>query len=152
MPDVSELVRGGGPSRKDRLGRAIVLVSLSAGGYDFADEKKATAKNVRNREYHHVYPKALLVEKHPDHLVNSALNCALISWATNRKIGAKTPKEYISARASDAKATDVQVRYRLESHLIPYDELISGDYLAFLEAKAVLVYSKMKKLTSGHVG
>ncbi|MGJ8615539.1 MAG: GmrSD restriction endonuclease domain-containing protein [Sulfitobacter sp.] len=152
LPDVSELVRGGWPSRKDRLGRAIVVVSLSAGGYDFADEKKATAKNVPKREYHHVYPKALLVNDYSDQMVNSALNCALISWATNRKIGAKTPKDYIEARAKDAKATEEQVRYRLESHLIPYDELISGDYSAFLEAKAELVHAKMVKLVNGQVG
>lgn len=152
LPDVSELLRGGWPSRKDRLGRAIVVVSLSGGGYDFADEKKATAKSVTNREYHHVYPKSLLVESYPDYQVNSALNCALISWATNRKIGAKTPSEYITARAEDAKATEKQVRYRLESHLIPYDELISGDFKAFLDAKAELVHEKMMKLVNGQVG
>lgn len=152
LPDVTELVRGGWPSRKDRLGRAIVVVSLSAGGYDFADERKATAKNVPKREYHHVYPKALLVNEYSDQMVNSALNCALISWATNRKIGAKTPKAYIDARAKDAKATEAQVRIRLESHLIPYDELISGDYEAFLSAKASLVHEKMVKLVNGHVG
>ncbi|WP_298256540.1 DUF262 domain-containing protein [uncultured Litoreibacter sp.] len=152
LPNVTELVRGGWPSRKDRLGRAIVVVSLSAGGYDFADEKKATAKNVPKREYHHVYPKALLVNQFSDQMVNSALNCALISWATNRKIGAKTPKDYIQARAKDAKATESQVRSRLESHLIPYDELVSGDYKTFLDARAELVHAKMVRLVSGQVG
>lgn len=152
LPDVSELVRGGWPSRKDRLGRAIVVVSLSAGGYDFADEKKATPATVRKREYHHVYPKALLLDDYPDHIVNSALNCALISWATNRKIGAKTPRDYIEARAKDAKATGDQVRKRLESHLIPYDELVSGEYDSFLDARAQLVHAKMTKLVNGNVG
>ena len=98
LPDAMELIRAGWPSRKDRLGRAIMAVSLYGGGYDFADGAKATAENVGSREYHHVYPRSLLQGISPDHEVNSALNCALISWKTNRRIGAKTPKDYIEAR------------------------------------------------------
>lgn len=149
LPDVTELVRAGWPSRKDRLGRAVIAVSLSAGGYDFADGAKATAKNVGKREYHHIYPKALLSEKYADYAVNSALNCALISWKTNRKIGAKTPEEYLKERARDAKATEENVQHRLESHLVPYDELISGDYTAFLDARAERIHERMIKLVKG---
>lgn len=151
LPDVTELVRAGWPSRKDRLGRAVIVVSLSAGGYDFADGAKATAKNVGKREYHHIYPKALISEKYSDQLVNSALNCALISWKTNRKIGAKTPEEYLSERAKDAKASEDDVRRRLDSHLVPYDVLISGDYLKFLDERAELVHEKMTLLVKGNV-
>lgn len=149
LPEVTELVRAGWPSRKDRLGRAVIVVSLSAGGYDFADGAKATAKNVGKREYHHIYPKALISAEHPDQVVNSALNCALISWKTNRKIGAKTPEEYLRERAKDAKATEENVQHRLESHLVPYDELISGDYTAFLDARAERIHERMIKLVEG---
>ena len=151
LPDASELVRGGWPSRKDRLGRAIMAVSLYGGGYDFADGAKATAENVGSWEYHHVYPRSLLDGISPDYEVNSALNCALISWKTNRRIGAKTPKDYIEERAKDANATETQVRARLESHLVPYDHLIASDFAGFLDQRAQMVHTPMRKLCEGLV-
>lgn len=149
LPQPEELIRGGWPGRKDRLGRAIIAVSLYGGGYDFADGAKATPENVRHREYHHVYPRALIQDEFPDHEVNSALNCSLISWKTNRKIAAKSPKQYLAERADDAKATDDQVRSRLESHLIPYEDLVSGDFRAFLDSRAALTHQALVKLAEG---
>ena len=149
LPEVTELIRAGWPSRKDRLGRAIIVVSLSSGGYDFADGAKASANSVGKREYHHVFPKALISDDYSDALVNSALNCALVSWKTNRKIGEKTPREYLDERAKDAKATEEDVRRRLDSHLVPFDTLIAGDYTKFLEARAELIHDRMKQLTNG---
>ena len=151
LPSAAELHRGGWPSRKDRLGRAIIAVSLYQGGYDFADGAKATADNVKSREYHHIYPKSLVQDEFPDHEVNSALNCALISWKTNRRIAAQTPREYLEARASDANATEAQVRGRLESHLVPYDSLVRGNFRDFIEARASLIHSAMEKLCEGSV-
>ena len=151
LPEKNELSRGGWPGRKDRLGRAIIAVSLYGGGLDFADEAKATADNVRTREYHHLFPKSLVEEDFPDYYVNSALNCALISWKTNRKIAAKSPKQYIEERAADANASEEAVRYRLESHQIPYDELLRGDFEEFIEARSEKIHVIMKKLCNGLV-
>ena len=151
LPEVTELLRAGWPSRKDRLGRAIIVLSLSSGGYDFADGAKASAKNVGKREYHHIYPKALISDNYSEALVNSAVNCALISWKTNRKIGAKTPREYLEERAKDAKANEEEVRRRLDSHLVPFDALVSGDYEKFLEARAKLIHERMIELANGNV-
>jgi len=151
LPPAAELIRGGWPSRKDRLGRAIVAVSLYGGGYDFADGAKATADNVRFREYHHVYPRSLVQDQFPDHEVNSALNCALISWKTNRKIAAKNPKQYLEERGQDANATEEQVRHRLESHRVPYDDLVNGDFREFIETRANLIHTSMQKLCEGSV-
>ncbi len=149
LPTADELLRGGWPGRKDRLGRAIIAVSLYGGGYDFADGAKATADKVRSREYHHVFPKSLIENDHPDHLVNSALNCALISWKTNRKIAAKTPKEYLQERAADANATEEEVKLRLESHLIPYDELLNGNFEGFINARSERIHVNMMQLCQG---
>ena len=149
LPAPDELLRGGWPGRKDRLGRAIIAVSLYGGGYDFADGAKANADSVRSREYHHVFPKGLIESIFPDHVVNSALNCALISWKTNRKIAAKSPKHYLQERAVDANATEEEVRDRLESHLVPYDELLSGDFEAFTTERSKRIYTSMEKLCQG---
>ncbi len=149
LPPAEELVRGGWPARKDRLGRAIIAVSLYGGGYDFADGAKATSESVRFREYHHVYPKSLLEGQFPNHEINSALNCALISWKTNRKIAAKNPEDYLAERAKDANATEAEVRQRLQSHLVPYDALVAGDFQKFLFSRAQLVEARMKKMCDG---
>lgn len=151
LPTATELIRGGWPSRKERLGRAIIAVSLYGGGYDFADGAKATADNVRYREYHHVYPKSLVQNDFPDHEVSSALNCALISWKTNRKIAAKSPKQYLEERAADANATEAQVRHRLESHSVPYDILLGGDFRSFMDARAELIHASLQKLCEGSI-
>ena len=149
LPEANELLRAGWPGRKDRLGRAIIAASLYGGGYDFADGGKVTGERVQHREYHHLFPRSLVEDDFPDHMVNSALNCALISWKTNRKIAAKTPKHYIDEKASDANASEEEVRFRLESHLIPYDELIGGDFRVFVGVRCEKIYASMKQLTQG---
>lgn len=158
LPEVDDLWKGGWPNKKDKLGRAIMAVSLYAGGYDFAIEQRATAENVQSREFHHLYPKKHLIElseKKPESKkflheeIDSALNCALISWEVNRKISADPPKKYLKDRAKEAGVKDAEVKKRLKSHLIPYDELVEGDFGKFLKARAELLYPKIKKLCDG---
>ncbi len=151
LPQLGELVAAGWPGRKDRLPRAILAATLRAGGHDFADGAPVHPDNIRRREYHHLYPVGVLGGDRTDARVNRAMNCALITWKTNRKVAAKTPREYIEARAEAASLGVAEVRQRLESHLVPYDELIAGDYDAFLEARASLVKSHMTTLCSGGI-
>jgi len=152
LPHPEELVRGGWPKRKDRLGRAIMAASLYNGGHDFADDAKATAANVQHREYHHLYPRALIQDSFADHEVNSALNCVLLSWKTNRKIAAKSPADYIVERSRYAAVTEEQIRDRLESHLVPYDTLedesgpIKARYEGYLKARVARMASHIQKL------
>lgn len=151
IADVSQLIGAGWPGRKDRLPRAILATALRAGGHDFADGAPIGPGNIARREYHHLYPVAILSGDRRDALVNRALNCALITWRTNRKVAAKTPREYIEARAEAANLGEEVVRQRLATHLIPYDALIAGDYDAFLNARAELIACHMKALCDGHI-
>lgn len=151
LPEPEQLILGRWPSGKDRLGRAILAASLYGGGFDFADGAKANPDNVRSREYHHIYPKAL-IQEFAHHEINSTLNCALISWKTNRTIQARSPRQYIEERARDENVTEDHVRQRLESHLIPYDVLMAeGDFREFLYERAELVHNVMMKLTDGSI-
>lgn len=150
LPGVEELKRAGWPTKRDRLARAILCASLRAGGHDFADGAKATADSVARREYHHVFPVATLPGDRSDSRNARALNCALVSWKTNRKIAANTPADYLDARAKDAHLGEAEVRYRLASHLIPYDELIAGDYELFLDARVAMIERVMRQLCDGH--
>ena len=149
LPEAGELMAAGWPSRKDRLPRALLAASLRAGGLDFADGASAHPDNLRRREYHHIYPVSVLKGERGDAYVNRALNCALVTWRTNRKIAASSPKEYIEDRASAANLGEDEVRHRLASHLIPYDPLIAGDYEAFLVARAELMLGHIRALCSG---
>ena len=60
--------------------------------------------------------------------VNLSMNCALLTWNTNRHISAKEPLTYLRERVEGAALSDAQIRQRLESHLIPFDELNVGGY------------------------
>lgn len=148
LPTEEDLVKAGWPTRRDRLGRAILASSLRDGGLDFASDEKASAENIGKREYHHIYPRALIEDDFPIE-THSALNCALISWKTNRKISAKSPDEYIAERAKFAEISSEEVRKRLESHLIPYDALIAGNYQVFLATRAKMIHDRMTKLAKG---
>ena len=151
LPETGELLLAGWPSRKDRLPRAILSTALRAGGYDFADGAPAHADNLSKREYHHIYPVDVLGGDRSDDRVNRALNCALIGWVTNRKIAANSPREYIEKRAKAASLGEPEVRQRLASHLIPFDELVEGDYEAFLDKRANMIADHMHQLCRGQI-
>lgn len=136
LPEIEDLVRAGWPKSKNRIPRSILALSLRAGGLDFADGSPANRASFGSREYHHIYPVAALGEDRGSARVNRALNCAYVTWQTNRRIGAKTPADYIKGQAKAARLGEEAVRQRLTSHLIPYDELVAGDYEAFLKARA----------------
>lgn len=149
LPAKEEMLLAGWPGRKDRLPRAMLSTALRRGGLDFADGTPITPDNFHGREFHHLYPVGVLSGDRADEKVNRALNCALISWATNRKVGAQTPSDYISKRAAAAHLGESAVRQRLESHLVPYDALIADDYDAFLSARADRIHEDMLKLCEG---
>jgi hypothetical protein len=149
LPAREELLLAGWPGRKDRLPRAMLATALRRGGLDFADAAPITPENFDSREFHHLYPVGVLGGDRGDENVNRALNCALITWTTNRRVGAQSPSGYISARAAAASLGEEAVRQRLESQLIPYDALVADNYEAFLTERANWVHDDMMKLCQG---
>ena len=149
LPAKEEMLLAGWPGRKDRLPRAMLATSLRRGALYFADGASLTQDNFHSREFHHLYPVGILSGDRADERVNRALNCALITWTTNRKVGAQTPSGYIKKRAEAASLGEDVVRQRLESHLIPYDALIADDYDAFLNARADRIHADMQQLCQG---
>lgn len=162
LADVDSLMSAGWPKAAGIEARAILAVTTYLGAIDFADHKTATYDSIQNREYHHVFPDALLSEAEiPSYL---ALNCALITWKTNRLIGRKDPLEYLQERVQWADAN--VVRERLKSHLISFDLLskahyagmegaafkqkLTADFNEFLRDRANLVVAAMTSLTEGN--
>lgn len=147
LPRLEDLLLAAWPKKRDRLARAILLISLREGGLDFADGKPATRENLRSREYHHIFPVSILEEAGVrSDKVFRALNCALVTWKTNRNISAKSPIEYLKQRIDASSLGKEEIRRRLVSHAIHYDVLASGDYDAFLVSRAETLLPEIGRL------
>lgn len=166
LPGSEELVRVGWPKGSDRMARAILATTLYFGGWDFADGTPASHATLEKREYHHVFPDALLSEADIDGYL--ALNCALITWKTNRNIGRKDPVEYLNDRV--AWSDEQAIGQRLRTHLLDYKllgearyrddagtplagqvlrERLGSDFAAFLNWRASHVALAASKLAEG---
>lgn len=147
LPTVEELREARWPVRKDRLPRAILALSLRSSGLDFADGTPISREQLLKREYHHLFPRAWLTDSGvPEQEINRALNCALVTWKTNRNISAKAPAHYLEERLEGSSLGEAEIRRRLESHLIPYAPIVGNDYNAFIMQRAELVHQRMLEL------
>jgi hypothetical protein len=160
-----QLITVNWPKGENIRGRGILAVANYQGAYDFADGQPITREHLQRREYHHIFPDALLREAGIDSGASYvALNCALITDKTNRTISCKEPIRYLKERYQWTE--EALVDQRLGSHLIPVVELAQGnydkmaeeqanekirfDYAAFLRARAQLISQGAKQLCSGH--
>ena len=168
IAEIGELEKAPWPSLRNTLARGILAISLRGGGRDFADDTPANWQSLRRREYHHLFPAGLLKNEGclDESTVSLALNCALVTWNTNRKISAKEPVAYLRERVERAPLGEDQIRRRLDSHVIPFERLsvggysdiadveeragrIRSDYECFIQARAEAIHSVVKKLCSG---
>lgn len=150
LPEQDELILAGWPTKKERLARAILALALREGGHDLADGSTATRANLRKREYHHLFPDAHLTKQQVDRgEIYRSLNCALITWKTNRNISAKEPERYLAERLDGTGVDEKEIRERLSKHIIPYDEMVAGDYPIFLRQRAGMVHNKMQEICGG---
>jgi hypothetical protein len=156
LPTKEMVLQADWPKRKTILGRGLLALQLKCGAEDLADGARATVSTITSkehpREYHHLFPAATLNDAGiPDEQVFRALNCALVTWRTNRTISDKDPINYLKERADNCSLGEVELRRRLRTHLIPYACLAVGysgmsdderrgrvksDYDAFLSARA----------------
>ncbi len=136
LPTVDGLKRAGWPKKRDTLARCILAVSLRTGGLDLADGTPASRAHLKNREYHHLFPDALLqnVGSMTGEQAYKALNCALITWNTNRNISAKEPIQYLRERVLSARLGEPDIRSRLRTHAIPFNALNVGGYANVTDA------------------
>ena len=168
IAEVEELERAPWPRLRNTLARGILAVSLRGGGTDFADGTPANRDSLSKREYHHLFPDTLL--KTDGRLnetdINLALNCALVTWNTNRNISAKEPIAYLRERVQRAPLGEQQIRQRLNTHIIPFEELnvgkysditdkderalkVQADYEQFIHSRARSVHRVVQKLCNG---
>jgi hypothetical protein len=147
LPQIEELVDAGWPVSKERVARAILALALKQGGCDLADGATVSRANLSKREYHHLFPDAHLTRLgESSERIYLSLNCALVTWQTNRHIKDKTPERYLGERRDGTGLGEAEVRARLATHLIPFDEMLSNDYQAFLNKRASILFGAMTKL------
>ncbi|MXS73635.1 hypothetical protein CSIV_12170 [Microbacterium sp. CSI-V] len=163
LPSLRELKGAGWAKSKRSLARAILAASNFFGARDFADDTPLSGENVVKREYHHIFPNQLLSEAGIESML--ALNCALITWKTNRSIGRLDPLTYLENRAKNAPDPR-DIKDRLESHLVPYEIIansgpydqpagaelraaVQPDFEAFLDQRAALVDAFMRAVCDG---
>ncbi|WP_159803045.1 DUF262 domain-containing protein [Arthrobacter zhaoguopingii] len=164
LPTEDDLIGAAWPRGREVLARGLLAVALREGARDVADDQTVTASNLSKREYHHLFPDSLLLKigKVEQQKSMRALNCALISWSTNRNISNKSPLQYLQDRIDRSDIGENVVRARLTSHLIPYAELAEAgpylesdserlvrDYDNFLAARARMVLPVVRSLCEG---
>ncbi len=169
LPSPEQLLTAGWPKSRDILARGVLALSLKEGARDIADDEPATREAVKKREYHHLFPDSILIRRAQMDEDESfrALNCALITWRTNRKASNLSPLQYLKDRIDASHLGEGEIAARLESHLVPWAviskcgpypegcdaQLVRDDYLAFLRARADLMASKAgERAGAGKVG
>lgn len=159
LPTDDLILQAGWPKSKTILGRGVLALQLKYGAIDFADAKPATVASITSkihpREYHHLFPDSLLSDAGvPAEQIFRAVNCALVTWKTNRTISNKEPLTYLKERTDNSALGEDEIKRRLRSHLIPFDEFAVGysnldteeqksklrsDFEAFTKKRAVIV-------------
>jgi len=169
LPSKEMVLQADWPKRKSILGRGLLSLQLKCGAEDLADGARATVATITSkehpREYHHLFPAATLEDAGiPDEQIFRALNCALVTWRTNRTISDKDPIAYLKERADNCALGEEEMKRRLRTHLIPYARLAVGydgipdderrgrvknDYEAFLSARAEVLAKAAHRVCEG---
>jgi len=150
IPTQDDLLHAGWPTKKNRLARAILAITFKFGAKNFSDDDEINRKNIEHREYHHLYPKSYLRKiGFSEEESNKALNCALISWKDNRNISSKDPLQYLLERSEADDLGEEQIKKRLKSHLVDYDQMVVKDYEEFLAKRASDILFQAQRLCNG---
>lgn len=158
LPEAGDLLHVGWPTRTAALPRAVLAIAIREGARDIGSNRKIRRSDLSERQYHHVFPKAYLEREAPDADPHLALNCALISGRTNREAADKPPLEYFSSLAVRMMGSEIEledIKTRLESHLIPSEQLLNetpvpNGYRDYLEERAKLIAHNGKLLADGN--
>jgi len=159
LPTREMVLQADWPKRKTILGRGLLALQIKCGAEDLADGAHASVATITSkehpREYHHLFPASTLEDAEiPNEQVFRALNCALVTWRTNRTISNKDPIAYLKERSDNSALGEEELRRRLKTHLIPHSKLAVGydglgdeerrarvktDYEAFLATRAIIL-------------
>ena len=88
-------------------------------------------------DIHHIFPEAYCKKMGLDKTKwNSIVNKTPLLPASNRQIGGDAPSVYSGNIMKKAEIDEVELRFRIESHLVNYDYLIPDDFDHYFIARA----------------
>ena len=88
-------------------------------------------------DIHHIFPEAYSKKMGLDKSKwNSIVNKTPLLPASNRQIGGDAPSVYSGNIMKKAEIDEVELRFRIESHLVNYDYLIADDFDHYFIARA----------------
>ena len=88
-------------------------------------------------DIHHIFPEAYCKKMGLDKTKwNSIVNKTPLLPASNRQIGGDAPSVYSRNIMKKAEIDEVELRFRIESHLVNYDYLIADDFDHYFIARA----------------
>jgi hypothetical protein len=169
LPTREMVLQADWPKRRTILGRGLLALQIKCGADDLADGARATLASITSkehpREYHHLFPASTLEDAGvPDEQIFRALNCALVTWRTNRAISNKDPIAYLKERADNNTLGEEELKRRLRTHLIPYAQMAVGydgmsdderrarvknDYQEFMSARAEILAKAAQRACEG---
>ena len=92
-------------------------------------------------DIHHIFPEAYCIKQgYPKAKWNSIINKTPLLPESNRQIGGEAPSKYSQKIMKAAQIDEGQLRLRVESHLVNYDEFIQDDFDGYFidRAKAIM--------------
>ena len=149
--------RRGAFRTKSPLGRAMSALSLDSRARDWVTGEELTPGTVRELESanqldrHHVFPRMALTRGEDsldrgNPLINHGLNIVLLRKKANITLGGKEPAVYLTKLLeTNADLTEEELGSRINSHMSPYDLLLSQDgslpdrYNQFLTRRAEML-------------
>ncbi len=159
-PTASELGKPLQWINRGRLGPAIAAVAMQKTPFDWVTGSKLDEHTVRDLEdrrrldRHHVFPKGFLNNHATPEEINHGMNGVLLSKEGNLALGSKAPDVYLKKILEQSEGlTEEELRRRVESHLVPYDALMSRGtpkyrYRNFIKRRAKLVADEIERLVA----
>lgn len=162
------LMRHAGWIGSSRLGKALASAVLAREPkpeeWMTGDSLSATVvrelQGLRKLDRHHVFPKAALADGNVEEdLIQHGLNGVVLDQRTNLRLWKVPPSEYVDQMLNDEMLKELgvgvdQLKDRIESHLVPFDELRSKRggmrqrYMRYLQRRAKLMAERIEELAS----
>lgn len=136
-----------GRNQRSALFKAMFLAFKTDGAKDWRSglEIDVSHRGMKHRlQFHHIFPKAVLVKKYSNREINDIANLSFIGGHTNRKISQKAPEIYFQ------KVLDETGKSAFTKQCIPLDpELLKVEnYLEFLDARRQLMVDRLNEFMS----
>lgn len=143
---------------RGRLGPAIAAVAMQRIPHDWVTgalldpTRLRKLEDERKLDRHHVFPKGYLGNEAKREEVNHGVNGVLLSKEGNLALGNRAPDVYLKKILDESQGlTEDELRARVESHLVPYDALMSqgnprARYVNFIRQRANLLADEIAQL------